>query len=55
MKPCGFCGTPTSPDTMLAGLITCEACLIDEVQTYLALQADGTIAKALAISPKESK
>lgn len=52
LEPCGFCGASTSPLTMLGGLITCEPCLIDEVMTYQALQADGTIAKALAMTPK---
>lgn len=50
--PCGFCGTSTADDTKLAGLVICESCLIAEVSTFVAMQADGTIAKALAMTPK---
>lgn len=55
MELCGMCGTSTNRDTKLGGLIMCESCLIAEVQTYLELTADGTIAAALSLSPIASE
>ena len=52
MESCGICGTSTSPETKLGGLVICETCLVAEVQTYLELVKNGTIAEALAVSPK---
>lgn len=53
--PCGFCGTPTADDTKLAGLVTCESCLISEVTNFVAMRNDGVIAEVLSISPTANR
>jgi hypothetical protein len=52
LVPCGYCGTDTGIDTILAGMICCQDCLITEVNTFVQLRDSGLLEQMIAISPR---